>query len=326
MVEYYRKLDVLKKIMSPKSGYNLKNYLNLKNFNKKIVFYPFAGYEFGTALKYMLKVHYHVSNHKIVCIPRGYECFFPDAKEFIYDYPGPYWDNFDARQWPMWKLFESDPRDLRERRFFRWNSPVHASIKEEFDTFIKSKHPDADIMRIPLTDLLDPIDGKRIKTFAKIPFSKTNHYKINVDVVFSNRRITSKVQLGISDERTFKKWHRVVKVLKEKGFNVGGIGRKGEAFEDLNIVNNFDYDNPNQAAIEMLHNAKYYIGTDTGTTHLAMNFPHLKSLLFRCDDGSEESIFWYESENVKIIHEMSNGIENFNKQKLLFKHMDEFFV
>jgi|GEM_PF-3822689 len=301
--------------------------------DKKTVFLPYSG-EFGTAIiKYMLRFHYHTSKYKIACVPRGYECFFPDAKEFIYDHPSPTpkWQDYKGEGWvlngsrkPI--IVDNLTREyyrngVRERilRYFHWKQRSNVKLRDEFCQFISSKYPDATVRHLNIFNTNDPVTNLPLQSVAKIPFKNSSNYGIKVDVVFANRKLDG-------DKRSFKKWPEVVGYLQSKGFTVGGIGKQDTSFSDMGITSNFDYENPNQAAIEMLSSAKYYIGTDTGVTHWAMNFSHLKSILFRIDDGTYDWIFPYQGKNTKVIKEMSKNEKTFNDEKKLYKHIDEFFV
>lgn len=302
--------------------------------DKKTVFLPYSG-EFGTAIiKYMLRFHYHTSRYKVACIPRGYECFFPDAKEFIYDYPSPYprWENYKGEGWVLnddkksivvdsfTRKYHGNGKEERVLRYFFWKQRSNVNLKNEFQEFIKTTYDkDATIKQINLFNTNDPVTNAPIQSVAKIPFKNEKKYGIKVDVVFANRKLDG-------DKRTFKKWPEIVKYLQSKGLIVGGIGKPETSFTDMNIINNFDYENHNDATIEMLSNAKYYIGTDTGVTHWAMNFSHLKSILFRINDGTYDWIYAYRGKNTKVIRSMRESVEKFNDEKILYKHIDEFFV
>lgn len=335
LIEYFNSNNITTETISNNKNIDPKK---LEDFllpcdDPKTVFLPYSG-EFGTAIiKYMLRFHYHASQYKIACIPRGYECFFPDAKEFIYDYPSPNprWENYSGEGWVLNGSKKSIVVDnltrkyyrngVRERilRYFHWKQRSNVKLREEFNRFIKPKYPDAVIRHINLFNTKDPVTNLPIQSIAKMPFKNSNKYGIKVDVVFANRKLDG-------DKRSFKKWPEIVGYLKSKGLTVGGIGKLETSFTGMNIVNNFDYENPNDAAIEMLSSARYYIGTDTGVTHLAMNFHHLKSILFRIDDGTYDWIFPYAGENTKIIKKMRKTEQTFNNETILYKNIDEFFV
>jgi hypothetical protein len=294
---------------------------------KPVVFYPYAG-EFGSGIaKHLVWFHYYPAEYKIACIPRGYECFFPDAKEFVYDYPGPKWDEYKGEWWSydrkhtmIWNK-RPLPEDYKGtiHRYFKWKERSSDKDRLVFKKYIRSIYPDPIFIYTPMVGPREPITGLPIRTFAKVPFKTSNKYGINVDVVFANRYLAK-------DKHSYQKWPETIKYLQSKGLTVGGIGRKGFIFEGMNLLHNYDYENSNEASLEMLSNAKYFIGTDTGVTHLAMNFTHLKSLLFRLKDGTQDWISMYSNQNTRFIEEMIWGLERFNDEKLLFKHIDEFFV
>ena len=227
--------------------------------------------------------------------------------------------DYDPNEW-----IRDKSKVERYRKYFIWNSPRNKKIKWNFIKFINDKYKNTVITRsIDSFEICDPVSEKPLRIFAKIPFTKTNKFNIKVDVVFSNRMYKHGL---LKDSRSFQEWPKVIDYFKSKGLTVGGIGKKGLAYENFGIINNFDYENPNLASLEMLRSAKYYIGTDTGVTHLASNFPNLKMLLFRINDSSKNWIKYYDGEeNVKIVHEMSQNVEAFNDYKILCKNADEFF-
>lgn len=347
LIEYFRQRGITHdNIKINKKFSNLAPLLKSKE-DEKTIFYPYTG-EFGTAvIRYMTWFHFSSDKYKIACVPKGYECFFPDAKEFIYDFPSPTpeWDKYRAQRWLFLHdhdkaiLLENSSNTFRHKidgkvyigcpkKYFLWEKNCNRNIIEKFETDIKSKHPTASTCVIPLgksspwhhtRGIKDPLTNKHIKSFTKIPFKNSNKYGIKVDVVFSNRNI-------LSDNRSFKEWPTVIRHLESNGLSVGGIGTKSTSINGMKIINNFDFENPNEAAIEMLFNAKYYIGTDTGVTHLAMNFTHIKALLFRMPDGTGDWISDYKNSNTRIIEEMCKDVNTFNDVKLLCKNIDEFFI
>lgn len=329
LMEYYKSRGITYDNVDSKIKLLLHPYAK-----EKTIFFPYIG-EFGSGvIKYLVRFHYMNAKHKVACIPRGYECFFPDAKEFIYDYPGPKWDEYKGNIW----IFSKDMRSVRAidhidetidnpkkelGRFFKyfvWEAKPHIKQRSQFMNFIKSVcKENYDVVGMPMRTILDPFTNKSVHLFAKIPFKNPNKYGIKVDVVFSNRNRGR-------DLRSFQKWDKIIEHLQKKGLVVGGIGKPSDAFIGTGVINNFEYDNPNEAMMEMLHSAKYYIGTDTGPTHIAMNFTHLRSLLFRMNDYSPNWISDYESENTRIIHEMCKDINTFNDESILIRHIDEFIT
>jgi hypothetical protein len=204
-------------------------------------------------------------------------------------------------------------------RYFKWKEKCSDKDRLIFKKYIRNIYPNPLFVDTPMVGPREPFTNLPIRTFAKIPFKPQNKYGIKVDVVFANRYLAK-------DKHSYQKWPETIKYLQSKGLTVGGIGRKGFIFEGMDILHNYDYENSNEASLEMLANAKYFIGTDTGVTHLAMNFPHLKSLLFRLKDGTQDWISMYNGGNTRFIDEMKWGLDKFNNEKLLFKHIDEFFV
>lgn len=319
------------------NGYNIyenehtlfKSYL--KEYQEsKTTFYPYAG-EFGVGIfGYALPFHYANAKHKIACIPKGYECFFPSANQFIYDYPGPNWNTHCQKDGDLlpkpdlrYESFDFGEKKRAYHKFYKWKLDERIQFKKFIFDNIGN---DVRVRNISHRRILkDPITTLPLFLFAKIPFKNPNKYGIKVDVVFSNRK-HGVIKNG--DYRSFLKWPETIKHLRGKGLTVGGIGKKESSFDNLEVINNFDFDSPNEAALEMLHNAKYYIGTDTGVTHLAMNFLNLKSLLFRLRDWTPNLIYPYQltNNNVKVINEMCKNYGSFNDEKILFKCIDKFFI
>ena len=104
LMEYYKSRGITYDNVDSKIKLLLHPYAK-----EKTIFFPYIG-EFGSGvIKYLVRFHYMNAKHKVACIPRGYECFFPDAKEFIYDYPGPKWDEYKGNIW----IFSKDMRSVR---------------------------------------------------------------------------------------------------------------------------------------------------------------------------------------------------------------------
>ena len=321
-------------------GYTYENYPSRLNkrgtifpllqppIENPVVFYPYYG-EFGRAIaRHIVWFHYLPAKYKIACVPKGYECFFPSANEVIHDYRGPKWNEY-KREWlgidvatNTYRGWDAKPQKgtyMKLKRHFQWKLDINSPIRHEFKKSISKIHPNATYFDAPDYHPVDPYFGIPTIPLMKIPFNNPNKYGIKVDVVFSNRKFEK-------DKRSFQKWPEIIKHLQSKGLSVGGIGMKDIMFDVGNIPHNCDYDNPNEAMIEMFSNAKYYIGTDTGSTHVGLNFTHLKSLLFRARDDSPNWIKMHQTENTRYVKEMSKSLYKFNDEKILIKHIDEFFA
>ena len=108
-----------------------------------------------------------------------------------------------------------------------------------------------------------------------VNFPKTKAYGIEVDLVFSNRN-----KAGTKD-RNFSHWDIFISHMLSKKLRIGAIGRKDMSYNFNGVVNSFDYPNPSVATIEMMQSANFYVGLDTGPTHLAVLFDNLNIFIFR---------------------------------------------
>jgi hypothetical protein len=223
--------------------------------------------EFGQFVPYEMKTfHYFNCEKKIACIDRGYEAFYPSADGFIYDFKGPKVSDFHRGGSLNWTRDEA--------------------MMAEFTRDIHSKIPDAKIiykfdnagcdgfilpMRIP------PLWNCPVPMYSwlGVNFPKTKAYGIEVDLVFSNRK-----KAGTQD-RNFNHWDIFISHMLSKKLRIGAIGRKDMSYKFNGVVHSFDYPNPSVATVEMMQAANFYVGTDTGPTHLAVLFDNLNIFIFR---------------------------------------------
>jgi hypothetical protein len=252
--------------------------------------------EFGQFVPYEMKTfHYFNCERKIACIDRGYEAFYPTADDFIYDFNGPKIGAFNgggALNWTRNKeMMDTFTRD------------IHSKIP---DAKIIYKFDDAgdDVFSLPIT--VPPFYGSPVVMFTwlGVNFPKTKAYGIEVDLVFSNRNKGANPNLDVT-QRNFRHWDVFISHMLSKKLRIGAIGRKDMSYKLDGVINSFDYPNPSVATIEMMQAANFYVGTDTGPTHLAVLFDNLNIFIFR-----------------KLWDAKYNGVLTYNKALDHYEHMN----
>jgi len=225
--------------------------------------------EFGQFVPYEMKTfHYFNCEKKIACIDRGYEAFYPSADEFIYDFKGPKVSDFRGGGRSNWIRNE----DI----VAAFTSDIHSKIPDA-KIIYKFDNAGNDSFSLPMR--IPPFFSCPIAMYSwlGVNFPKTKAYGIEVDLIFSNRNKKAEV----SSERNFSHWDIFIDHMLSKKLRVGSIGRKDMSYNFNGVINSFDYPNPSVATIEMMQAANFYVGTDTGPTHLASLFDNLHMFIFR---------------------------------------------
>lgn len=279
--------------------------------------------EFGQFVPYEMKTfHYFNCERKIACIDRGYEAFYPSADGFIYDYKGP-------------KVSE-----------FHGGGSLHWTRDQEklatFTRDIKSRIPDAniiykfdgigdDVFSLPMR--IPPLWNTPLPMYSwlGVNFPKTKAYGIEVDLIFSNRNKGKSNTPCIN--RNFEHWDVFLSHMRSKKLRIGAIGRKDMSYKFDGIINSFDFSNPSVATIEMMQAASFYVGMDTGPTHLAVLFDNLNIFIFRklwdiggngiltCDPGLAN----YELMNPDRVYNCTAMDSDFNNVDLLISEVEKRF-
>jgi len=224
-------------------------------FNNKVFILPHYG-EFGWfVLRYMKQVYLVESDEKIVCCKKGDECFFPSANSFFYD-----WDsNLSNHGKKGWHTSLEDKKKLVQRILREYKDykiidlgtiPIERTFN--FDDYVSKI--DVDFYHKLQKEVFDKV------SFDLSP--KLNDLK--TDIVFGAR------YRNRSGYKNWKHWNELGVFLKDKGLSVSVVGLKEDSFFVENAdIHAYDFDVPQSATIELIKNCKLFIGSDTGTTHLA---------------------------------------------------------
>src|SRR4029079_17061837 len=85
-------------------------------------------------------------------------------------------------------------------------------------------------------------------------------------------------------QRNWTRWAYLIDALKGEGYCIGLVGQQATSFDSpLVDLRAWDVGNDAAANIEMLQQCKVYIGTDSGTSHLAA-LVSAPSVIFRYPD------------------------------------------
>lgn len=207
-----------------------------------VVFLPFIG-EFGNLIWTHIRiVHWHKSKEKIVCCKPGQEALFPSAYAFFTN-----WQDST----PDTMLIGSGGGIPQN-----WNS-----IEDRF----KGYRCLTSGRLLPRQEVYLINRKERIKFSPKIS-------GIYADVVIGIR----KRQWG--SHKNWNHWQIVADGLSKKGISFAVIGDKATSF---NLNGQICHTDGNcDLAIELLKSCKLYVGTDTGSSHLAATVG-TKMLVFR---------------------------------------------
>lgn len=203
--------------------------------DKRVVFMPFVG-EFGhLIMSHVRIVHFNRAAVKIVCCRPGQEVLFPSASGFITDWTHPVPDCFR----------------VGTGRGFHRSGIDFPDIKALYEGhhFIKSG------------DLTPKQEIHPLFPLEKIPFAPRRR-GLWVDVAIGTRC------RAIFAERNWTHFQHLADALTRAGFTFATVGAR-PIVQDLagQAFNTADFDT--DASIETVQNARLYIGTDSGASHLA---------------------------------------------------------
>jgi len=219
--------------------------------DRPTVFMPWYG-EFGVMLMYWVRyVHHFSAPDKVVCCRRGEEAYYPSARYY-------------------WSDFEEPVPDERKR------GAMH-----------RIKHCESNKkLRTRIQDAIGEVEWqypRRIKDLGQfellgVPMEPSPRRGLSVDVTIGPRNRRYKPQ------RNWNHWSRLVDSLQDRGLRVGLVGRQETTFDlPQAAVRAWEVGDDAAANIELLQNSRLYIGTDTGTSHLAALLG-VQSVLFRFPD------------------------------------------
>lgn len=269
---------------------SIQNWNDILKYNSKIpiieqikrgskkacVFMPFMG-EFGFFINTFSRyVNYFKCLKKIVCCKKGQEVFFPSADEFFYD----------------WEDFHDDKNKLGA------NIPTGDSKYKKIKAKISSKFRGFDVIEVGHEI---PYRFVQFMPVDLIPFCEELKY----DVVIGPRNRARDIQRNYPEE----KWQKIVDKLIKNGFSVASIGQKETSYDLKGVsYNSWDNNRPTDAMISMLQNCKLFIGTDTGTSHVA-TMCGCPMIIFRKQDWSTNFIPFMKQINSNFLF-IEDGWEN----------------
>jgi hypothetical protein len=196
------------------------------------LFLPFVG-EFGhLCMSHLRIVHFNRATTKIVCCRKGQEVLFPSADSFVTDWTDPIPDRLRCGT-------------IRDKNL-DWSD-------------ITNRFPDAVPVRpggLTLTQELHAIAPNQ-----PIPFLPRLR-GLRADVVIGTR------SREFCPEKNWTHWDQVAEALHAEALTIAVIGDRATSHDvrhQLYHSGDFDTD----ASIELLQNCRLYLGTDTGSAHLA---------------------------------------------------------
>jgi len=197
----------------------------------KVVFLPHYGEWGWFILHYIRLVHYFEAAEKMVCCRKGQEVYFPMATGFFYDW--------------------TDPIPDRHKKGYRDydNEEKHRLIE-----VLGERFPDFEIA-----------DQTKLPCVTHPPFEVVpcRLRGLHVDVLLGARRR----QKGRG--RNWPHWQSLAHGIVAAGLEFGVIGSKGESYHvEGSKHNSWDFED-DDATVEMLSNCRVFVGTNSGTTHLA---------------------------------------------------------
>jgi len=259
--------------MESKTSISINKIANLLVFDKPCIILPNYG-EFGWFIMRHIRLsHIIKSPYKIVCCKEGEELYFPTANEFYYEWK----DQPD--------VYKHGWRDI---------SGFSTEIKENLIKTLRKKYPD--FILIDLSDaiwkdtynvvqeckfqqILDDLLLKESLTleniFSEITFPLSYcEQNLNVDIVIGPRKRDRRLN------RNWPLWDDLSDSLIKNNISFAVIGLKETTFK-INgaLYYSWNFKKEIDAMAELLYKCKIFIGTDTGTFHLA-NFVQKPILLF----------------------------------------------
>ena len=208
------------------------------------LFLPFLG-EFGhLMLTHVRLVHFSRASRKVVCCRPGEQVLFPSADAFVTDW--------------------ADPVDDAQRM---------ATMRSTAAMWpgLVARHPGHE--PVDAGGLYRPHELVVLQPEARIPF-RPKRRGLCADVVLGVRH------RRFSPERNWPHWRELAAAILSAGLSFAVVGHKATSL-DLpgQLCHSGDLDT--DAAVELIQNCRLYVGTDTGSSHLAAAVGPRRMLLFR---------------------------------------------
>jgi len=234
---------------------DIERLKEILTFDEKVFILPHYG-EFGwLVIRIMRLMHIVKAPEKIICCHPGEEIYYPSADEFYYD-----WKNsIPNRKIKGYYTSLEDKKQL----ISKIKKKYHDYKIVDFSTIpIEDNFNFADIIRKIGLDFCRRLESVIIKNIRYKLNPKINNIK--TDVVFGARKRSR------SSGKNWKYWNKLGELLKKKGLSYSVAGVKDQSyFVEGAICHAWQYESPSDASVEMIQNCSLYIGSDTGTTHLA---------------------------------------------------------
>jgi hypothetical protein len=200
--------------------------------NKPCLFLPFVG-EFGHKIMYHIRLlQWHRASRKVVCCRPGDEVLYPSADEFVTDWADPIDDSIRAGT---------------DRAHRQWPE-------------LESRYPGHEI--IPAGGLTHRQEMFCIEPAGKIPL-RPKRWGLAVDVCIGTRARQFMPEKNWPHAQLIADWCRehdlsyAVIGTRQNSYPLDGMACMSGDFGDVD------------AAIELLQNCRLFVGTDSGSAHLA---------------------------------------------------------
>ena len=224
------------------------------NSDKPIIFLPDAGAEFGLRILAGIRlVYFHLSKNKIVCCRKSEICLYPKCKHFT--------------EW-------IDPISDCHVNGGNYNDIKWKEILKKFPDYYPLKSIGwKDVLNLKKELIL-------IEPNIKIPFTP-NKKGLKVKVVIGTRARKH------DEWKNWSHWQKIGDKLKKNNISYAVVGSENGSCE----IKGMDYISKNtDEVIELMQNADLFIGTDSGTSHLACEIG-CKMIVFR----NNERNTWYKN-------------------------------
>ncbi|HUT93890.1 MAG TPA: hypothetical protein VMY37_30785 [Thermoguttaceae bacterium] len=208
----------------------------------KHFFLPWQG-EFGCFITSFIRaVHTWPSEYKVVACRPGYECLFPTANEFFFDYsqilPDRKKRGRSARPWVRKRLQDLEA-SIRSRH------PEYAAFEFVLPFMKYHCYRDTDVV----TTRFRPVIAEQ---------------GLATDVVITprNRRYVAKRNLPF--------WQEIVDALKQEGYSVGIVGHPDTTVQLQNVDLLSWHHGDMEPSIDLIRNSKIVLAQNTGVAHLCV--------------------------------------------------------
>jgi hypothetical protein len=246
---------------------------------RKVVYLPHYG-EFGfLIMNHLRAVHKDEADVKIVCCERGNECLFPSASGFFYDYPV-LQDEHRGGDTSDWKW-----KDCEEA-----NKRLHQVLPQFY--------PDYEIVQLKYESPWNLTDS--IKFFPKVAAELPR-----VDVALGVRKRT------FCPEKNWQHWEHLADLLQSVGLTVGLVGTKETSNDIRADARSWDHSGGATAGtVDLLSHCRLYVGTDTGTSHLAalMDVPQLTFRFVGQLQGNDDFLPMMERANRRYFRRLADSV------------------